>query len=128
MTKKQIEQNALIIKGTEHTEEFVTQTTEEKLKEGVTDIFWKSQCCQLCSGSLPDRLNPQEQCSKQQRLECLAPEVNQIHELYKKHTYLIGNEELPELMFIEGYGYMQSHQARALLEKTGFKSIKEWEK
>lgn len=50
----------------------------KELLEGIADVFWKSQCCQLCSGSLPNRLNPQGQCSKQKRLECLAKHIDQI--------------------------------------------------
>ena len=39
--------------------------------------------------------------------------------LHSQGVVLKVDRELPELMFIKGYGYLQKHSAQALLDKAG---------
>ncbi len=42
------------------------------------------------------------------------------NKLHKQGCVLKVDRELPERMFIEGYGYLQEHSAQALLDKAGY--------
>ena len=80
------------------------QWTEEKLIEELSELT-------------------SDYCSKIMGQRRITPELTkQIHRLYKEHTYLKGNKELPKDIKV----YFA--EVADAIDKLGFKSTKEWKK